>query len=123
MIYSDIDFKFIKDNITGVLIKSEKSAIEQSLKNIIYTKRGSIPWNPRFGSNIPDFLFEKISSLTAMRIQNDLQFSIENWEPRVTLNSIDVIPKEDYNQYEINIIYTINTLNEQETTQIFLDIR
>ena len=56
--YSDIDLLFANKLSGDIFKKVDAAAVKQSVKNIVRTRKGEKPFNPEFGSNIGDFLFE-----------------------------------------------------------------
>jgi len=122
MIYKDFKFPFSKNSITGVDVVEDIESIRQSISNIINTKRGTLPHNPRFGSNVLNYLFTKMTPLNELRIQIEIEFALENFEPRIEIISIDVISNPDLNQYEINIIYNIKQLSISDTVLVNLSL-
>lgn len=121
-LYKDIDFSFTSSATLGVNILEDVDAINQSISNILNTNKGEHLWDPRFGSNIPSYLFEKISVLTESLIRTDIMFSLSNYEPRIEVNSIKVIGEPDNNLYNIYIDYEIIQLQLEVSTIIVLRI-
>jgi len=62
--YTDIDINFNKNQFTNdVSVKLNDNAIRQSVMNIILTRQGERPFDPRFGVGLHQLLFENISPL------------------------------------------------------------
>lgn len=118
--YKDIDFKFKKDPINGVTLRDDISSINQALSNIINTVKGERIGDPNFGSGIKNYLFEKISYITANNIRNEI-FNIGYYEPRIVINRVDVTPNYDLNQYDVAITYRLKDV--QSTFQLVLNLR
>ena len=60
--------------------------------------------------------------LQADRIRNRIETAIKSFEPRVTLDSINVIPKYDTNVYDVYIYYSI-TYDKTKAYQLFIPIQ
>ena len=71
------------------------------------TTPGEKIFDPDFGSNIGEILFENIDEITAVSIKEEIQNSLENYEPRVELIDVDVRPNYDMNQFDVIISYRI----------------
>ena len=83
-----------------IAIKNE-TAIARSIRNLVLTQQGERFFNPILGSQINGLLFENIDGLTASDIEDQIKVTIENFEPRVELTEVNVLP--DYNTGEFNV--------------------
>lgn len=88
-----------------------ESAVFNSIKNILTTSPGQKLLNPKFGLDLRDYLFETIAPTTAYFIANDIYYQLGEQEPRVELQQVSVTADEDENQYEIDIIFSVPTLD------------
>jgi predicted component of type VI protein secretion system len=59
------------------------------------------------GSDIERSLFEFVDFGTASVIQNQIEISINNFEPRVTNVVVEVDPVPDQNTFNVNVIFDI----------------
>lgn len=111
--YVDIPDSFSKSNITNDLSTvTNVRAVNQSLKNIITTKKGTRPFYPDFGCDITNGLFENMNDLSAYQVERSIREAIENFEPRAILerrNGVEVLPIYDENEYIINVRYRLLT--------------
>ena len=106
--FKDISMTFQSNPLTGDLIAlKNENAIARSVKNIVLTVPGEKPFDPRFGSRITDLLFENVDEITAINIETEITNSIEKYEPRVRLKSVDAFANIDGNAFEVVIIYDI----------------
>mgnify|MGYP000004617348 FL=1 len=87
------------------------NAIQRSLKNIVFTYPGEKFFDPEFGSKVSRMLFEIITPLTANRIKREIEYSIDRYEPRVSLTKVKVIPNYDNNEFNVLIAYDIIGIN------------
>jgi phage baseplate assembly protein W len=116
--YSDIDISF-KSNpnlANDVAIKKESAAIRQSVMNILKTNHGEKPFEPLYGANLIQFLFENIDDITARMIMTAVEEAITNYEPRVEILNIRVSAKPDTN--EINLTVTVRIISSGETIDV-----
>ena len=106
--FKDISMSFqsnpLNDDLIG--LKNE-NAIARSVKNIVFTVPGEKFFNPRFGSDISEVLFENINEISASAIEDQIKLSINNYEPRVELIDVKAIPNYDNNQFDTVITYKI----------------
>ena len=106
--FKDISLSFDPHPVTGDLraLKNE-AAIRRSVRNIVQTIPTEKFFNPLFGSDIRGSLFDFVDFGTASVIADQIQTSIENFEPRVDNLEIQVFPRPDRNEFEVNVIFDI----------------
>ena len=110
--FKDISMTFAKHPLTNDLIALKNAnAIQRSLKNIVFTYPGEKFFDPEFGSKVSRMLFEIITPLTANRIKREIEYSIDRYEPRVSLTKVKVIPNYDNNEFNVLIAYDIIGIN------------
>ena len=87
-------------------VKNE-TAISRSIQNLVFTIPGEKFFNQNLGSRISNSLFDNIDDISASIIQDEIKNTIENYEPRVDLISVDVSPNYDNNEFNVTIRYYI----------------
>ena len=106
--FKDISMTFQINPLTSDLIAlKNENAIARSIRNIVFTLPGEKFFDEKFGSKISRSLFENIDDLSADSIRSEIQFSIQNNEPRVSLQKIKVDPDFDNNSFDVVITYNI----------------
>ena len=106
--FKDISMSFQTNPLTSDLIAMKnENAIARSVKNIVFTNPGEKFFNPRFGSRITDSLFENADELTAIEISTQIEESINRYEPRVKLKSVDASANIDGNAFDVVVTYDI----------------
>lgn len=81
-------------------------AINQNIFLIITTPIRSKWFRIRYGSNIPQYLFEPMDEMTSNRIRREIQTLLSrNEELRVTIESVQVVPNYQANVYAVEIVY------------------
>ena len=106
--FKDISMSFQTNPLTSDLIAMKnENAIARSVKNIVFTNPGEKFFNPRFGSRITDSLFENADELTSIEISTQIEESINRYEPRVRLQSVNANANIDGNAFDVVIIYDI----------------
>ena len=82
--FKDINLSFKRHPVTNdVITVSDEDAIKRSVKNIIFTILGEKPFEPNFGSVISRSLFDLNTNLNEIRISDEIQQSLLNYEPRI----------------------------------------
>jgi len=106
--FKDISLSFEPHPITRDLqVLRNESAIRRSVRNIVQTIPTEKFFNSLFGSNIRGSLFEFIDFGTAAAIRDQIEISINNFEPRVENLQIEVQPLSDENAFNVIVIFDI----------------
>jgi len=106
--FKDISMSFQSNPLTSDLIAlKNENAIARSIRNIVFTLPGEKFFNENFGSRISRSLFENLDSSSALVIQEEIENSIRNYEPRVSLVDVQVDPDFDNNSFDVVIVYRI----------------
>ena len=90
-----------------VIVTRNENAIARAIRNLVFTIPGEKPFEPLVGSNINNLLFENLDRITASSIQSEIENTINNFEPRVRLNSVEVTPNFDNNEFDCIVNYDI----------------
>ncbi len=99
-------------NQASVRMVSEEEDIVQSLKIILFTSYGERIMRPEFGSNLSGSVFQAIDSVVINTIADNVRQAIVQFEPRVTLNKVEISTDEIVEgRLNINLDYTIRLIN------------
>jgi phage baseplate assembly protein W len=93
-------------NYDLIALKNE-TAIARSVQNLVLTYPGERFFNQNLGSGISRALFENIDDISAATIQSEIENTITQYEPRVSLISVDVSPNYDNNEFNVTVRYYI----------------
>lgn len=116
-IYRDVDLNFTKHPVTGDVSKLiGDEAVKQSLKNLVLTRFFERAFDPEKGCGVHTLLFDNITPITTITIENTIRDVINNYEPRVELISVVATPVPDQHKYDVTILFTI--LNQPEPVQL-----
>jgi len=106
--FKDISMSFQTNPLTNDLISiNNETAIARSIRNIVFTYPGEKFFNENFGSKVSKILFENVDQLTATNIAEEIETSIFNYEPRVSLISVSAEPDYDNSSFDVTIFYRI----------------
>ena len=106
--FKDLSMSFKFNPLSGDLIAlKNENAIARAVRNIVLTTPGEKFFDPDFGSNVSEILFENVDDITAISIEDEIKSSLKNYEPRVELINVTVDPNFDENQFDVRITYRI----------------
>ena len=106
--FKDISMSFETNPLNNDLIALKNTtAIARSIRNIVFTRPGEKFFNPEFGSRITESLFENMDEVSALAIRYDIENSIKNFEPRVNVREVRVVPDFTNNEMNATIVYEI----------------
>jgi len=107
-IYADIDLTFNRVPVSGdIAMRYDDQAVIASVRNLLLTNFYERPFQPNLGSNINSILFEPATSLTAGILDTEIRNVINNFEPRVQINNLNVNPNVDGNTFLIDLSFYI----------------
>jgi phage baseplate assembly protein W len=117
ILYSDFltDLNFHPQTNALLSIVNEAS-VARSIRNLLLTNKYERLFNPNIGSNIRSILFENVSGHSTAALKTAITETIENYEPRAKLVSVNVTAYPDRNGYVTTITFYI--LNESESVTI-----
>ena len=107
--FKDINLSFTPHPVTKDLtVLRNENAIKRSVRNIVQTIPSERFFNSILGSDVRDLLFDNFIDFgTASAIEDQIIISIENFEPRVDNLEVNVEPRPDENEFEVNVIFDI----------------
>lgn len=120
--FKDIAFTFDRHPKTkDVLIKKNEQAIIASIRHLLMTNRGERPFQPELGTTINRLLFENIDYGVAAMLQNQIESTIKEYEPRVELDSVEVEPDIENNGFSATVHFYIIGIPYLQTLDFFLE--
>jgi phage baseplate assembly protein W len=106
--FKDLSMSFLSNPVNHDLIGlKNESAIARSVRNLVLTLPGERFFNEGLGSRVSAALFENMDEMTAAYIQQEIEDTINTYEPRVKLDEVIVVPDYDNNQFDVTIVYEI----------------
>jgi len=89
----------------------DELAINNSIKNILLTRIGSVPGKPEFGSELMNIVFSTLDHITVSLLKNEIERALHKFEPRINIVKITVTEQPEYNRIIANIKYKYFNLN------------
>jgi phage baseplate assembly protein W len=120
--YSDLDLDFVMVPSTGdINIKNGAEAIKRAVRNLVFTNFNERKFQSNLGSDVTGLLFENFTPLTSVYIQDAISAVINNFEPRVKLQSVKVNEDIDNNGFNVTLEYIILNRNLPVISTLFLE--
>lgn len=107
-IYSDFLSDFSKHPATSDLLRvTNEQSVINSIKKILKTNHFEIPYRPDFGANLYQYLFEPFDKFTLNEVEQNIRSAIQLYEPRATIEDINIGGSPDDNQLFISLTVAI----------------
>jgi hypothetical protein len=115
---SDVDCSFEKKPSGDIYKKTEAAAVRQSVKNLLMTNYGSVPFRPLLGANLGDLLFNLSTNLESEDIRIAIRETLRDHEPRVRVKKVDVDIKDEYNSVSIQVTFEVISTSVTDSVNV-----
>ena len=86
--YSDLNLNFTRNPATGDVARlTDIEAVKRSVRNLILTNQFERPFHPEIGSSVRALLFENVTPLNAILLEDRIREVIINFEERALITS------------------------------------
>lgn len=110
--YADLDLRLLPVIKNDIVPLVDIDAVKTSVRNIVLTNHGERPFQPYLGSNLRALLFEPADQFTTFAIQENITFTLQKYEPRIT----DLVVLVEYNEsssgYNVSLSFRVIALNQ-----------
>ena len=121
-VHTDLDLNFVPNPITGDMNPiRDIEAIKASVRNLVSTNFQERPFQPEIGSGVRGLLFELADPITMHDIEMAISRTIQNFEPRVILQKVEIDNDIDNNAYNVTIRFQIIATEQVGTATIILE--
>lgn len=106
--FKDLNVTFKSHPITGDLTSvKDETSIKQSIVNLLLTNPGERLFNSEIGCGINALLFEPLDYGIANLVNSEITNTLQEYEPRINIISLNVIPNFDDNGFDVNLEFEI----------------
>ena len=120
--YKDLDLFFGRKTNNDLSKVTNVEAVKRSVRNLILHNTFEKPFHPEIGGNVRGLIFENITPMTSSVIARKIQDTIENFEPRARLVSVQAVPDAQENGYKVSVyFYIVNAPTELVQLDSFLE--
>lgn len=97
-----------------IKLSRAEADIREAIGIIIGTAKGERVMRPEFGCGIHDYTFATVDATTQQLIASTVREALIEWEPRITVESVDVSTAEiDAGRLLIQVGYTVRSTNTE----------
>lgn len=121
----DVYFIDISKSVTASakdlnVIRNDNAVLE-SVYNVLLTEPGERIMDPQFGTRLKRYLFDPLDVITARSIMREIVSALQRYEDRIADLNVIVTPKPDLNTFEIEVIFSITTNDDDITFSTTLE--
>lgn len=119
--FKDISLSMKRHPVTNdILPLKNEDAIKRAVQNLVRIQVGEVFFNNLIGTRISGALFELATNDFVAPVKTEIETVIKNFEPRVSLKSVEVDSDPDNNALDITISYDIVGLSTPTQTITFI---
>ncbi len=102
------------DHRGAIALTSGPEELNCSIRVVLATAPSERVMRPEFGCKIWDLLFEPVNANTLGLMAQAVREALAQWEPRIEVTSVDVIPDaDDASLVQISIAYRVRATNDR----------
>ena len=111
---SGLAFPLRVDRLGGIALVEDEQDVREAIGVILGTAPGERPMRPEFGCGVHDYVFEVVDAYTVGRIERDVGYALDRWEPRIDVRAVEVDASEaDEGRLLIDIHYVVRATNDE----------
>ena len=115
-LYKDIDLTFANKPSGEIFKKESAAAVKQAVKNLMLTNYFEKPFQPLFGGNLREMLFDLADDDAEEDIEDRIKAAITIFEPRAQALNVTAIATPDRNSIRVTAEFRV--INTQETVTV-----
>ena len=115
---SALDLSFSISPKGNLYKKTSVASVKQSIRKLLLTNRGDIPFQPLLGADLNRLLFELSTDLDEDDIETIVAETIRRYEPRVGMTKVKANLDSDNNALRIYIVFQIIENLKVETMEV-----
>lgn len=114
----DLEISPLSSDLT---LHKDEDAVKESIKNLILTDRGERLMQPYLGGNVTAMLFENLTPSVLKMIQDQVETTINLYEPRAELQNVSVTSNIDDNTVKVTITFYVKNVQQPIELDVFLE--
>ena len=119
--FRDLDLSLAIHPIRKDIIPlKDDRAIVNAVRNLLITNFNERPFQPTKGANLRGLLFEPNDAITRISLRSNIRRCIQNFEPRVIVNGVNIQDNSERNAYNATVHFIIKEFDRQDSVDIEL---
>ena len=119
--FRDLDLSLAIHPIRKDIIPlKDDRAIVNAVRNLLITNFNERPFQPTKGANLRGLLFEPNDAITRISLRSNIRRCIQNFEPRVIVNGVNIQDNSERNAYNATVHFIIKEFDRQASVDIEL---
>jgi len=119
-VYKDIDLTFTPRPSGDIFKKNDAAAVKQAVKNLLLTNKTEKPFQPNFGANLNDILFNLDTEISEDLLPDLIYQAIETFERRARV--LDITTKVVPERNDVFVSITFQVVNSGEVVDLELSL-
>jgi phage baseplate assembly protein W len=100
------------DHTGSIALSENEQDVEEAIRTILGTAKGERVMRPEFGSTLNEYVYSSVDATTLNLMENAVESSLIEWEPRIDLESVSAAPDEtNGRRLLIDIKYRVRSTN------------
>ena len=114
-IYVGVEFP-LDFSVDGFLRKTKnvRQQVKSNIRNLLLTSKGERVFQPNFGSDLKNLLFEQITPQSLSNVEDSIRQSLSTWLPYVIVANL-VVVQDDRNPNQVLTSLEYSTTLEPES--------
>jgi len=114
-IYVGVEFPLDFSN-EGFLRKTKnvRQQVKSNIRNLLLTSKGERVFQPNFGSDLKNILFEQITPQSLSNVEDSIRQSLSTWLPYVRVANL-VVVQDDKRPNQVGVSLEYSTTLEPDT--------
>ncbi|MGD9570316.1 MAG: GPW/gp25 family protein [Thermoleophilia bacterium] len=105
---SGLSFPLRVDARGGLALSHEDEDVREAIQVILGTAPGERPMRPEFGCGIHDYVFESVDAYLVGRLENEVRYALDRWEPRIDVVDVEMSIEADNRSGVVNEVVVID---------------
>jgi phage baseplate assembly protein W len=98
-------------------------SVRQMIQVVLRTRRGEQLRRPNFGAGLQDYLNDPNNLTTRRRIHDAISEALDEWEPRIVIDRIDVLEVPDWpSRLRVEIVYRLRRTGLAQRLGLTMDV-
>lgn len=116
-LFSDVDLTFAKKPSGEIFKKTDAAAVKQAVKNLLLTNKYEKPFQPNFGGDLNNLLFQLADNDSMYEIDTVIKSALSRYEPRAKVKNIVTNLQPDANSISISLTFQVVSSDEIVTLE------